>query len=339
MAKSWTLVAIPSFNTTLIKMKIIFLSVLALTLFSIFTNGQVASKKDLSGIKSSTLIILKNDNDKADEKQLEKLKNKPDKLAEYEKAIKSAKEMNDNFVTAVQSSWHLSKLDTNCSYFGQIDPSTKSAYALYFKIMKVEIIDERTQAVKRTIDPPYIGVFVGMFRNGKEKEVYADIGIPINSQFPDFFHALTVLQQYFTSLENGSWKKLACIGCIPDLYRVLADKKNETLSKINLLIDQKYLSEKLTETTVRKIYPFPFKIITTEEIERTIKNNEKGYAFLAPTIIPNELISMPLWNSFHVIDISESKLIGFDKGSLTSPNTKEIPLTEAALKNIASRGD
>lgn len=321
-------------------MKVFFFSSIIILVLNYSTAySQSASKKDVNNIKSSTIQLLKNDDDQADEKQLNKLRNKSEKLAEYNDGVVMVKRMNADFERAVKASWTFSKLEATSIYTNKIKEEKATAYAIYFKVVRVQIIDERIGRVERTVDPPYISVFIGMFKNGKEKEIYADIGIPITSKFSDFFHAVSTLQNYFAAKESGTWKNLSCFGCVPDMYKTLADKNANQLSSVTLLIDKKYLTEEVSESNVATIYPHPYKVATTDEIESFIINKEKGYAFLAPCMISGELTSMPLSHVFHIINIAEGKLIGFDKGTLTKPKTKEVPLTEPALKAIVKRDD
>jgi hypothetical protein len=322
--------------------KIYFLIVVIVLQPGNYSYGQVATKSNVNDIRSSSIFILKNENDIRDEKESRKLLNNPKKLDDYNQSIRTVSELNEDFTRAVKAVWTFSKMDTTARYTKDVDEKSKEAYAVYFKIIKVQIVEEQAgfskPGVQRTVevDPPYINVVLGKFRNGKEKEVYADIGIPVTSKFPDFYHAVSLIQNHLEAVEEGRWKKLACLGCVPDLYRVLADKNSNQLSKLTLLVDKKYLTGNVTENNFSKFYPYKFKIVETKDIDSMLVNKEKGCAYLAPTIILNELVTMPLWNIFHVLRTEDGELIGYDKGVLTGRKTTEILLTDQAIVKIVS---
>ena len=65
--------------------------------------------------------------------------------------------------------------------------------------------------------------------------------------------------------DNATWLSI---------YNNDIPKNGSELKKKVLLFDKELLDKGLTESTIQKLYKYPFKIVSREEIEKVILNRE-----------------------------------------------------------------
>lgn len=63
-------------------------------------------------------------------------------------------------------------------------------------------------------------------------------------------------------------------------YSKIIPKNGPELKNKTLLLDKMDLGKGITEEVIKKSYPYPFKIVSLEEIEKVIINKEPGFAYV-----------------------------------------------------------
>ena len=86
-------------------------------------------------------------------------------------------------------------------------------------------------------------------------------------------------------------------------------KNGFELKNKTLLFDKEDLDKGLTESTIKKIYPYPFKIVSMQEIEKAILNKEPGIAYVMITASPGAKGNIFI---HYITDAEGGKILGME---------------------------
>ena len=235
----------------------------------------------------------KKERNATDEEHINELKQKPLVLVLRKGKSESIKQFNSSFKDAVESEWteHTTfKIITE----DELKEHKKNkidtyAYLKYDKISTGKAIDNSTTKYKviryfKLKGKKEYGLYEFIrFKEKDHKARFYELIQNINNTFINPSHILSMNYTRGSSKEDVQNRALN-----------LANTAKEELKDKTLLINQDLLDKEINDEIIKKYYPYSFKIVSENEIDEAIVNNDKTKAILLKS---------------EIIDVDTGKLI------------------------------
>ena len=146
------------------------------------------------------------------------------------------------------------------------------------------------------------------------EETYPIFDQPLPNLVPsegDLISAIQQTQEYFHHRD---------LGYTLEKYLKKAKGNIPELEKKTLLFDGNSLSEEIGDSTIREVYPYPYKIVSWQEIEKAIVNKDEKYAYVAllPRLLggPDALNERPHLNGPALLRGFQHSILAAEDGRL-----------------------
>lgn len=252
----------------------------------------MTTKKEALQIKNSVLLVAL---EEEDAKRIKKLSNKPEKLEHYRTQIAGR---NRALKNAVEKYWSFSsKVEyTTESKAKEMLETEKDKYVMISFGEYLDYESFRTHTGMNGSPAGWGGSGAGMSYNPSTKYtelanvittlLISDPGKIIKAFLPNVYpseaDAVYGIQQiqyilnYLLADEKNTMVKF-----MAHIRNNAPELKNKTL-----LIDKDDLSKKLTESDVKEVYPYPFKIVSQKEIDKAILEKDPTAAYVQIADMP-----------------------------------------------------
>ncbi len=252
----------------------------------------ITSHKDALKVKGRTLLVtLYEENANT----LKKLKGNANAIANYQEDIQAQNEM---VISTFKNYWNYT---TAIEY----KPYTEAKALLKAnkeKYVLLNIYENTTYTiVRRTSYSPEAGKLSYQLPNGmyrikdrefSDRQTYIFLedsnggtimytNIPhLDPEPSDLVYSIQQMQYILRYLEASESNKIS------KLKHDEMEKNAPELKTKTLFLCKEFLDEDLTEQEIKKVYPYPFKVVTQEELDKAIVEKTPGVAFVQLASVP-----------------------------------------------------
>lgn len=278
-------------------MKQLYALIIILCTLSIQANAQMGWGKytDIAALKKRKMVVLLSPEAKENPKVIAKLKKKGKSVDEYRQSIvqknKDIEISNKKLKELFKEYWTL-----NSDYEFAI-AGTKSAEFIF---------DCSKYTVRHAVVRSNFSALI-IKRAGRSM---AEVLIPNSPSPTDFIYGIRLIQEYLEfRFKHGKLK----LKIMPLPYTQFADMNQEKLKDKILLIDKDILYKKLDERDVKKLYPFPFEIVSRDKIEEAVLSKDKRYAYIqhVPYLNNGATAGLFLLPGTHIVNTENGRLLGY----------------------------
>lgn len=304
--------------------------------FSLHAQMGIGKIEEIEAVKSRKLIVMI---EEPREEMLKKIAKRPKKgsVEDYKADLKA---YNENVKLAVEKFWPYNKNDIQYMTFDQIEAlhkkksreyavlaclsskasSISSGYKFYEGLYWVKNIKDDFEDRKKGafLDGMFTTMYINIIEDfGKRPVSY----VPLYDVFPtkaSIVYGITSMMNYFTMRINAKTKGIK----MKDQREMQIDEMAEKASMLKdrtLLIREEWLDEKLTEQTIKRVYPYKFKICDRAFMDEAVMNQDPQYAYGVelPYIISTGQSNSVMYMQF-VIDAGDSRAMAWVKPSTGS---------------------